>query len=197
VIEMPLSYRNSDGTIESVSAKNPLPVEITGATIFGQIKPANYVYVGKNGNDTTGDGSAGNPYLTVGAAITASSSGTTLWIFPGNYTENITFKAGVYLTSPALYSVYITGNHTANFSGTVINENIIFQSAASAASGTVLAFSGTSAQNLQFYQCNIDSRSTSGAGDSINWTNTNSSSKIQIIDGSVSVAAATSTARCF
>jgi hypothetical protein len=190
-------YKLVDGSNQEISLSNPLPVYLSGSTVFGQIKPTHYCYVGKNGNDSTGDGSAGNPYLTIGAAITASSSGTTIWIFPGTYTEDITFKAGVYLTSPALYSVYITGNHTANFTGTVVNENIILQSVASAASGTALTFSGTGAQNLQFYQCNIDSKSTSGAGDAINWTNTNSLSKIQIIDGSVSVATATSTARCF
>jgi hypothetical protein len=163
--------------------------------ITANVKPTNYIYVGKNGSDSTGDGSANLPYLTIGAAITAATSGKTIFVWPGTYTESITFKAGVNLTSPAVYSVYVIGNHVANFTGTVINENIVFQNASSAASGTTLAFSGTGVQNLQFYNCYINSASTSGAGDAVNWTNTSSSSKIQLIDGNISVAHSNSTAR--
>ncbi len=159
------------------------------------IRPANYIYVGKNGNDSTGDGSGGNPYLTIGAAITSATSGTTLFIWPGTYTENITFKAGVYIEGSIPYSVYITGNHTANFSGTVICQNIILQNASSVGSGSTLTFSGSSSQNLQFLSSYINSGSTSGAGDAVTYTNTNSSSKIQIIDGNINVAHSNSTAR--
>jgi len=163
----------------------------------GDVKPTNYLYVGKNGNDSTGDGSANLPYLTISQAITVASSGTTIFIWPGTYAESITFKAGVNITSPVAYGVYITGNHTASFSGTVICENIVLQNASSAASGTTLAISGSTALNLQFYNSYINSNSTSGAGDAINWTNTNSSSKLQIIDGNVTVTVSGSTARAF
>jgi len=156
----------------------------------GMVKPDNYLYVGKNGNDTTGDGSANLPYLTISKAITVASSGTTIFAFPGTYVENITFKAGVYITSPVKFGVYITGNHVANFSGTVIVDGIILQSTA----GTTLSFSGTGAQNLQILG---GSSVNSGSGDAINWTNTNTSSKLYFEDGTCNVSTSGASARCF
>jgi hypothetical protein len=165
--------------------------------LSGEVKPASYVYVGKNGNDSTGDGSANFPYLTISAAITAATSGTTVFVWPGTYTESLTLKAGVFITTPTKFAVTIVGNITANFTGTVVIENIVVQNASSAGSGTVLAFSGTGAQNLQMLGSDVNSVSTSGAGDAINWTNTNASSKIQFIDGNVNVLHSGATARAF
>ena len=153
-----------------------------------KVSPNNYIYVGKNGNDTTGDGSANSPYLTIGKAITVATAGTTVYIFPGSYSESLTLKAGVNLTSPAVMAVYITGNHTANFSGTVIIENIVFMSS----SGVTLTYSGTASQNLQFYNSSVNSTS----GDAIDWTNTNSGSKLQMIDCTSSVVTSGASARC-
>lgn len=151
------------------------------------VLPTNYVYVGKNGNDTTGNGSANKPYLTVQKAITSSSSGTTIFIFPGTYSESITFKAGVNLTSPATLSVYITGNHIADFSGTVVIENIVLNSS----SGNTLLFSGNGNKNLQFHSSSVYSTS----GHAINWTNTNTSSKINFGDCTVNVTTSGSSAK--
>lgn len=60
-------------------------------------------------------------HQTIQAAITAASSGDTIFIRPGTYTENLTLKAGVNL---AAYScdaltpnVVIAGNATATFTG--------------------------------------------------------------------------------
>jgi|GEM_PF-5147484 len=72
--------------------------------IVNVIRPANYLYVSKNGYDS-GNGGAGNPYLTISAAITAASANTTIFVWPGTYTENINFKAGVNITSPIDYAV--------------------------------------------------------------------------------------------
>jgi hypothetical protein len=165
--------------------------------ISGAVKPTNYIYVGKNGSDTAGDGSANLPYLTISKAITVATAGNTIFIWPGTYTENLTFKVGVNITSPVPYGVYIIGNHTATGTGTIICDNIVLQNPASAASGTTLAVSGSTVINLQFYGSYINSLSTSGAGDAIQWTNTNASSKLQIIDGNVSVLHSNAAARCF
>lgn len=159
-------------------------------SITPPIKPTNYIYVGKNGNDTSGDGSAGKPYLTIQAAIDAASSGTIVFPFPGTYVENITFKAGVNITSPVRFGVYIVGNHTANFSGTTVIDGVILQSS----TGTTLTFSGTSAQNFQILG---GSSVNSGAGDAINWSNSNASSKIYFEDGTCNVSASGASARCF
>ena len=183
------------------STKNVNPATGNGwwtkGVVSNLIKPSNYIYVAKNGNDTTGDGSANAPYLTISRAILIASAGTTIFIWPGTYTENIALKVGVNLTCPVQYGVYIIGNHTATGTGTIISDNIILQNASSAASGTTLTVSGSTVINLQFYGSYINSASLSGAGDAIQWTNTNASSKIQIIDGNVSVAHSNAAARCF
>lgn len=157
--------------------------------ISATIKPTNYFAVSKNGNDSTADGSLNFPYLTIQAAITAAMSGTTIFIYPGTYTENLTFKAGINLTTTTIFSVYVTGNHTVNYSGTVVMENIILQST----TGITLTFSGTSSQNFQLYGSSVNS----GSGDAINWSNTNSSSKILFQDGTCNVLTSGATARCF
>jgi len=154
----------------------------------GLVKPTNYIYVSKGGNDTTGDGSANFPYLTVQQAINVATIGTTLFVFPGTYVESLTLKADVMITSPAKFAVTITGNHTANFIGTIVLENVILNSV----SGITLAFSGTGAQNLQLIGSTINSTS----GDAINWTNTNASSKILFEDGTCNVLTSGTTARC-
>lgn len=155
----------------------------------GLVQPANYLYVGKNGSDTDGDGSANSPYLTVQKAIDVAIAGTTIFIWPGTYAENVTFKASVFLASPSAYSVYITGNHTANFLGTVILDRIVLGSS----SGDTLTFSGSSAQNLQLLHSSVNSTS----GHAINWTNTNASSKLTLEDSASSVEASGTNAKCF
>lgn len=197
----------SNPTINNIPARTGRLMREDGSTVnigdlftgmSGTVKPANYIYVGKNGNDSTADGSANLPYLTIGAAITAASSGTTIFVFPGSYTESITFKAGVNLTSPAEYSVYIIGNHAwTSGAGTIISENIVLQNPASAASGTTLAVSGSQAVNLILINSYVNSASLSGAGDAINWTNSNSASKLQINDGNINVTHSGATARAF
>lgn len=162
---------------------------LRSTSTFMGINPTNYIYVAKNGNNEYNTGGIGDPFLTIQKAIDIASSGTTIFIYPSTYTENLTLKAGVNITSSTRYSTYITGNHTANFTGTVIIQNIVLNSS----SGATLTFSGTGVQNLQFLSSDINSTS----GDAINWSNTNSASRIQIIDGSSTVSNSSSTARCF
>jgi hypothetical protein len=68
--------------------------------------------------DATGHGD----FTTIGAALTAASSGQTIFIRPGTYTENPTLKAGVNLvafTADAFTpNVVILGECTAAFVGT-------------------------------------------------------------------------------
>lgn len=177
---------NFDGILSSADDTVQKALDTLDSVTIGF---TNYKYVAKNGNDTTGDGSAGKPYLTVSAAITASSSGTALIIMPGTYVENITFKAGVYLTSPVKFGVYITGNHVCSFSGTVIVDGIILQSA----TGDTLTTSGANAFNLQILGC---SSVNSGTGHAINWQATNSAAKIYFEDGTCNVTTSGSSACC-
>jgi hypothetical protein len=49
------------------------------------------LHVMKTGNDTTGDGSFGNPYLTIGKAISVvgAAGGLNIWVHEGKYEENV------------------------------------------------------------------------------------------------------------
>jgi hypothetical protein len=175
---------NSSGDIVNIA--DLLAFIVGGA---GYVKPTNFLYVGKNGNDTTGDGSANLPFITVQKAIDTAASGTTVYIWPGTYAESLTFKAGVYLASPVPYGVYITGNHTANFAGTVIIGDMVLNST----SGDTLTFSGTGAQTLQLLRASINATT----GHAVNWTNTNTASKIIAEDSSSTVTTSGASARCF
>lgn len=147
------------------------------------------IYVAKNGLDTNTGGIL-NPLLTISAAITAATAGTTIYVSPGTYTENLTLKAGVSIIGQQSGSSIITGNITANYSGTVYLHSLDFQ----ASSGIVLLLSGTNATNLQIDDCHIDS--LSGASHAISYTNTNAASKLLMDNGAVTVAVST-TAKCF
>jgi len=86
------------------------------------------IYVAKNGNDTTGNGSMGTPFLTIAKALTLcnnNSIGSTVYIMPGVYTENLTFSnlnvsiIGSGTTVGQQQNTTIIGNHTyTNSTGT-------------------------------------------------------------------------------
>jgi len=59
----------------------------------------NTYYVTKIGNDTSGDGSSGNPWLTISYALTQVSAGDTINVAAGTYNENITIDKAVTLLS--------------------------------------------------------------------------------------------------
>jgi hypothetical protein len=69
---------------------------------------ANQIYVAKNGNDSN-DGTLNQPFLTIKAALAAATSGTSVQIAPGTYTENnpVTIPAGVSLMGDNLRSVTV------------------------------------------------------------------------------------------
>lgn len=78
------------------------------------------------------DASAANgTHTTIASAITAASSGETIFIRPGTYTENLTLKAGVNLTAydcdAGNSTVKIVGKLTATFTGTVVITGIRLQ----------------------------------------------------------------------
>lgn len=81
----------------------------------------NTLFVSKTGTDATGARqNFAKHYLTVAAAITAASSGDTIVIYPGTYTENITSKDGVkfYLLENAIINGLVTiGNGTHRIGG--------------------------------------------------------------------------------
>jgi len=151
---------------------------------------ANVLYVGKNGNDAY-DGSIASPFLTVGAAIAAAVSGTSVYIGPGTYNENLALVAGVSLQGQQARSCIIHGNMTADFNGTVYVHSVDLETSA----GAVLTFSGANATNLQFGDVHMDS--LAGASHIIDHSNTNASSKLLFEDGAYNVADSSGGAKVF
>ena len=93
----------------------------TNANSINFFSPAKWVV-----STVAGEGT----HTTIGSAITSSSSGDTIIIMPGTYTENLTLKAGVNLSgygsdsglnplSNTVANVIILGNCTLSTAGTV------------------------------------------------------------------------------
>lgn len=103
----------------------------------------------------------GAGYTTIQAAITAASSGNTIFIKPGTYTENLTLKAGVNLScyecDAQTPNVTISGKCTATFAGTACFSGIRFQTN----SDNAIEITGSSATVLRFSNCffNVTSNS--------------------------------------
>lgn len=136
-------------------------ISITGTSQFtisaNTFRSSYTIYVAPNGNDTTGDGSKNNPFLTIskGCLFRATLSDAiecNIYIEAGNYNENITISTGrTFLvtdcTSEARESVNINGNidiniptistvgleYVVGFSNLQINGNVTAQAAASGA----------------------------------------------------------------
>lgn len=71
-------------------------------------------YVSKGGNDSTGNGSVGSPYLTVGKALTSITDASptkkyNILVGPGDYAENLVLKANVFIQGSGPIATRITG----------------------------------------------------------------------------------------
>ena len=125
------------------------------------------------------DASAANgTHTTIATALTSSSSGDTIFIRPGTYTENITLKAGVNLTAYESDSslngtgkVIISGTCTMTTAGSVTISGIQLQTN----SANLLAVTGSAASVVNLINCYLNcsnntgiSHTSSDAGSAIN-----------------------------
>jgi hypothetical protein len=95
---------------------------------------ANNVFISPSGNNTTGNGSIGNPYQTLARAVTAVSSGGTIFVNDGTYSisgdytisKPVTIRSlsGDYRTSAAVFVESPTGTTRAF---TIANSNTSLQ----------------------------------------------------------------------
>lgn len=117
-------------------------------------------------------------HTTIGAAITSASSGDTIYIRDGTYTENLTLKAGVDLVSLTADAfepnVIINGKCTFTGAGTVSLSGIELQTN----SDFCLAVTGSAASIVNLIDCYVNalnntaiSFSTSSSSAQINLTN--------------------------
>jgi len=81
--------------------------------------PADWIYVATTGNDGTGDGTSGAPYLTVAYAITQATSGDTIYINAGTY------NIGTTITVPEAISLLGAGESTTTLLATAAVEPML------------------------------------------------------------------------
>lgn len=115
-------------------------------------------------------------YLTIASAITAASSGDTIFILPGTYTENLTLKAGVSITAftgdSGTPNVTIIGKATASGDGTYAINNIRLTTN----SDFFLVVSGSVATIVKLDGCYLNCLNATG----ISYTSSSASSEINV-----------------
>jgi hypothetical protein len=101
-------------------------------------------------------------HTTIGAALASASSGDTILIRPGQYTENLTLKAGVNLTAYSadgdIPNVTIVGKCTATFTGTACISGIRLQTN----SDFLLAVTGGNNTNVNLFRCYLNCTNNTG-----------------------------------
>jgi hypothetical protein len=121
----------------------------TGRTVGNYSIYANEIHVGKDGNDTTGDGTLINPVLTITKALTLVGAGrNTVIVHPGSYSESPTVSSA----NTTIETTELTGANT-QISGTLT------LSAAARISGlkiTNLTITGSG--NTYISNCTVDTQ---------------------------------------
>jgi len=159
----PTGYTGSPGTTGATGAAGTL----TGPTGPSAAVVTNYnFYVATNGNDSTGNGSIGNPWATASGALANTVS------IPDTTGINIIMAAGVYTENPTMTrnNTFIIGNVGPN--DAVIVGTLTFNSSAATAVSQGIAgisvvgnvvCSETTSANVSWYiqNCNITSYTVS------------------------------------
>ena len=120
-------------------------------------------------------------HTTIQGAINSASSGDTIFVRPGTYTENLALKAGVNITaynvnaiSAAASPVKVIGKMTYSSAGSVALGGIFFQTNAD----FLLVVSGANASIVLFDNCLLNCTNNTG----ISHTSSNAASAISIVD---------------
>lgn len=125
---------------------------------------------------TSSDGT----HTTIASALTSASSGDTIFIRPGTYTENLTLKAGVNLTAYSCDAltpnVTISGKCTFTAAGTVSISGINLQTN----SDFALAVTGSAASIVNLNTCYLNCSNNTG----ISFTSSSSSASISFANSS-------------
>lgn len=120
---------------------------------------------------------ANGTHSTIADALTSASSGDTIFIRPGTYTENLTLKAGVNLTAYTCDglnpNVTIIGKLTGTFTGSSTITGIRLQTN----SDYFLEISGSNATAITLSSCFLNISNNTG----INYTSSSSSASLNIL----------------
>lgn len=89
-------------------------IEEVNAKITTAFTSDRSLFVDKSGNDTTGTGSIGQPYLTIGKAIAVITDASPtkrygIFVGPGDYAENLVLKANIFIKGSGPLDTRITG----------------------------------------------------------------------------------------
>lgn len=124
------------------------------------------------------DPSGNGDFTTITAALAAVSSGETIFITPGTYTENITLKAGVdicsFIGSQLTPNVTIVGKCSFSAAGAVSLTGIRLQTN----SDFCLEVSGTATSIVYLENCFISCTNNTG----VSFTSSDSGSRIKFLD---------------
>jgi len=109
-------YRNLDSIIYKINSIRYAIKDSTGADLYALITGGNNtLYVSKQGNNATGTkGNRALPYLTIQAAINASTAGDVVLVMEGTYIENVALKDSVKLVAETWGGVTIQHAGTSN-----------------------------------------------------------------------------------
>lgn len=197
ILQDPATKKWLNGRCNSLQIDNGLNLQYLGnssylKTVNGEVEattgsplpPApsatQTIYVNKGGNDSTGDGSFAQPYLTIGVAMasftsTISSNAYVIMVGPGTYIENVLIKPKVYLVGVPTYlgdGVGITGTLNLDPSWTTF-------------SGVVSAISNLSVSGIITFDFTLSGTSVS-TGQFISIYNITTNNTITSIGGALS-----------
>lgn len=117
-------------------------------------------------------------HTMIASALTSASSGDTIFVRDGTYTENITLKAGVSITAAqgddSIPNVTIIGTCSFSTAGTVNISNIRLQTNSS----NLLSVTGSSASVVNLQNCYLNCTNNTG----ISFTTANASSAITLLN---------------
>jgi hypothetical protein len=136
------------------------------------------VYVAKNGDDISGNGSMGTPYATIGKALTLAgntSVGTTIYVMTGAYTENLTLsQKNVSIVASGSFpsqqqNTTLIGNHVYTCAGATNSVSFTgFVMANTNLNTSLIDMSGSVAGNLTISNCVVGNSGTNTIKNYIN-----------------------------
>lgn len=146
---------------------------------------SNIIYISVTGSDTTGDGSAANPFRTVQKGIDVASSGDTVFVQPGVYQERINLKSGVTVQGTSADNTIIDGQQggvvvkAVNVNGSTLNGFTIQGGRSGNEGGGIYVANST---NVQILNNHITGNVTDGV-----WEQSNGGG-VRIVNSSLLVA---------
>jgi hypothetical protein len=146
------------------------------------------IYVDKSGNDTSGNGSASNAYLTIGKGISVANEGDKIIVGAGTYNENISLKSGISIIGAGSSVTTIQGLGSSNVIDGAGAQNVTIAGFTITGAGNTYTASDIYCANcngLIIRECSIvnNGNSTTSTGISLSGATSNALIERNIITG--------------